>query len=206
MTQIIETTAAPITLPAPMTEAMRRFRAWMAAEARLDTPEGRKGGDMQDDIRPDALTEADSALRAVMLSPVVTLHDLAALVVAAANTTDHSAESPMGALERAALAILARTGDELDPAAIRGRLLLACDAFVKPTVAFPVGVQPEDRAALAAMTDEAIRRDLAQPLDKSLVYDAAMRLAMPLEWVMTGDMGALLHYARAGMTEARAAA
>ncbi len=193
MTHIIETTAAPITLPAPMTEAMRRFRAWMDAEALLEGPQG------CDD-------EADAALDAVLAAPVETLADLAALVVAVAISTAPEPDSPLGKLERAARSILARTGDELDPAAIRGRLLLACDAFSEPTVAFPVGVQPGERAALAALTDEAIRRDLAQPIDKSRVYDAAMRLALPLEWVMTGNMGALLHYARAGMTEARAAA
>ncbi len=205
MTHVIETTA-PIALPAPATEAARRFRAWMDAEARLDMPEGRKGGDMQDDIRPDALTEAGDALRAVMVAPVVTLHDLAALVVAAASTTDNTAESPMGALERAALAILARGEGGLDPAAIRGRLLLALDAFAKLTVAFPGGVQPEERAALAAMTDDAISSDLAGPLNESAIYRAADRSGLPLAWLMTGDLAALLHYARAGITGARAAA
>ena len=164
MTRMLET-MAPITLPAPETEAERRFRVWMDAEARLEGPQG--CGD-----------EADAALDAVMATPMETLADLAALVMAVAISYAPEPDSPICKVGQVARSILVRPGDAVDPAAIRGRLLLAVDAFVKPAVDLPVGVQPE---ALASLKDKAIRRDLAQPLDKGRVYEAAMRFALPLE-------------------------
>ena len=93
MTTMLETTAAPIAFPTE-TEAARRFRGWMDAEARLDGPQG------CDD-------EADAALDAVLAAPITTLADFAALVVAAAISSAPEPDSPLGKLERAARSILA---------------------------------------------------------------------------------------------------
>ncbi len=87
MTTMIETTAAPIT------EAMRRFRVLMEAEARLDGPQG------SDD-------EADAALDAVLAAPITTLADFAAMVVAAAISSAPEPDSPLGKLEWAARSVL----------------------------------------------------------------------------------------------------
>ncbi len=94
MTTMTEATAAPIMLPAPETEATRRFRAWMDAEAQLDGPQG------SDD-------KADAALDAVLSAPITTLADLAALVIATASANAPEPDSPLGKVERAARSILA---------------------------------------------------------------------------------------------------
>jgi hypothetical protein len=78
--------------------------------------------------------------------------------------------------------------------------------FTEPSVAFPVPAFSDGRAALEAMTDGAIRHDLALPQDKSEILRASESLGLPLAWVLTGDIASLLHYARVGVTEKCAAA
>ncbi|MFN3261817.1 MAG: hypothetical protein ACE37J_14780 [Pikeienuella sp.] len=93
MTTMLETTSAPILLPGAETEAARRFRALMDAEARVDGPQG------SDD-------EADAALDTVLAAPITTLADLAAVVIAAATANAPEPDSAVGKVERAARSIL----------------------------------------------------------------------------------------------------
>ena len=94
----------------------------------------------------------------------------------------------------------------LDPAAIRERLVFACNVFAEPTVAFPEAVTAGARAALLPLTDDDIRRDLARPVGEASISRVAEWLGLPLAWVLTGDLAALVFYARTNRPEGRAAA
>ena len=77
-----------------------------------------------------------------------------------------------------------------DPRAVLARIRLVCDAFAVERVAFPA-MPPEDRAAALGMTVADVRW-----LTPVLAF--AARWGVSVDWLLTGDMGALIRYATRG--------
>jgi hypothetical protein len=83
-------------------------------------------------------------------------------------------------------------------AAIRERVALVVATFTRATGGFPEPMTPEEAAAALAFTDE----DIAEPIGGPLP-PFAWRWGVSLDWLLLGDMGALLGYARAGFSAGR---
>ena len=81
------------------------------------------------------------------------------------------------------------------PDAIRERIALVVETFTRATVAFPVPMTPEEAAAALGMTDAEI-----EALDAPLAF--AARWGVSLDWLLAGDVTALIFHARRGMERA----
>jgi hypothetical protein len=83
-------------------------------------------------------------------------------------------------------------------AAIRERVALVVATFTRATFGNPQPMTPEEAAAALAFTDDDFEFPMSGP-----VVPLALRWGVSLDWLLFGDMGALLHYARAGFTTNR---
>jgi hypothetical protein len=83
-------------------------------------------------------------------------------------------------------------------AAIRERVALVVATFTEATGGNPEPMTPEEAAAVLAFTDDDIDDPISGP-----VLPFALRWGVSLDWLLLGDMGALLGYARAGFSAGR---
>ena len=105
----------------------------------------------------------------------------------------------------AALATMPAAASALDtqrpahaPDAIRERIALVVETFARATVAFPDPMTPQEAAAALAMTDADI-----EALDAPLAF--AARWGVSLDWLLLGDVKALIFNARRGIDVGRRA-
>ncbi|MEO1724635.1 MAG: hypothetical protein AAFR84_19840 [Pseudomonadota bacterium] len=89
------------------------------------------------------------------------------------------------------------TTDGIDYDAIRERLGLVVETFSRATVGFPETMPADEAAAILAISDAEID-------DTETLTAFAHKWGVSLDWLIEGDLGALIHYTRAYRERERA--